>query len=193
MRIVRIQIVVLAVAVAASLALARTPGAALSSLSQANAASARISRLAEVPSSIRTAKPSFLLDDLAGTRRDLSGARASLVLVHFFATWCEPCRDELPALQRLSDRGKDIPLAVFAISVGEPDLRVRRFFEPMPLSFPVLLDRDKGVAKTWQVATLPTTYLLDRELKPRLLAEGEFEWDQTSAEQLLDAVSSRGD
>lgn len=189
-----VKVVLPALAVVALLALLltliRAPSGTLP-FSLARAASERVSELIEVPSSIRASKPSFSLDDLAGTRHDLSEAPAGLVLVHFFATWCEPCREELPALQRLTGRGKDI--SVFAISVGEPDIRVRRFFEPMPLPFPVLLDRDKEVAKIWQVATLPTTYVLDRELKPRLLVEGEFGWDQVGVEQLLDAVSSRGD
>jgi len=183
-------LVLLATAVAAFIALVRVPGGAQSP-SPANAASER--RLIAVQSPLRAGKPSFSLDDLAGVRHDLSGTPGGLVLVHFFATWCEPCREELPALQRLSDRGKDSSLAVFAISVGEPDIRVRRFFEPMPLTFPVLLDRDKEVAKTWQVETLPTTYVLDGERKPRLLVEGEFEWDQLKVGELLDAVSSQGE
>ena len=186
-----VKIALLAVAVAGLLALVRVPGEAPSSSSPADAASQR--RLMEVPSPLKGSKPSFSLDDLAGARHDLSGTPAGLVLVHFFATWCEPCREELPALQRLSDRGKESSLAVFAISVGEPDLRVRRFFEPMPLTFPVLLDRDKEVAKTWQVETLPTTYVLDGARKPRLLVEGEFEWDRVKVGELLNAVSSRGE
>jgi thiol-disulfide isomerase/thioredoxin len=184
------KIVLLGTAVAALIALVCSSGR-LPPSSPANAASER--RLVEVRSPLRTSKPSFSLDDLAGARHDLSGRPAPLVLVHFFATWCEPCREELPALQRLSDRVNDGSLAVFAISVGEPDVRVRRFFEPMPVTFPVLLDRDKEVAKTWQVETLPTTYVLDGALKPRLLVEGEFEWDQVKVGELLDAVSSRGE
>ena len=183
------KLALLAAGLAALIALLRVPGAG--SLLPANAASEH--RLIEVQSPLRGSQPSFSLDDLAGARHDLSGTPAPLVLVHFFATWCEPCREELPALQRLSDRGKESSLAVFAISVGEPDLRVRRFFEPMPLTFPVLLDRDKEVAKTWRVETLPTTYVLDGARKPRLLVEGEFEWDRVKVGELLNAVSSRGE
>jgi peroxiredoxin len=185
------KVLLLGTAVAALISLVRVSGEALSSSSLWAAAAEH--RLIEVQSPLRASKPSFSLDDLAGARHDLSGTPAPLVLVHFFATWCEPCREELPALQRLRDRDKDRALAVFAISVGEPDLRVRRFFEPMPVSFPVLLDRDKEVAKTWQVETLPTTYILDGSLKPRLLVEGEFGWDQVKLRELLDAVSSRGE
>jgi len=135
-------------------------------------------------------KPSFVLDDLVSVRHDLSLMLGRVVLVHFFATWCEPCREELPMLERLLARSKNSALAVFAVSVGEPDDRVRRFFESMPLKFPVVLDRDRGVAKAWRIQTLPTTFVLDRELEPRLMVEGEFVWDQVNPEQLLDAVPS---
>jgi thiol-disulfide isomerase/thioredoxin len=146
--------------------------------------------LVEVPRRSDGQKPSFALDDLAGVQHDLSNMPGRVVLVHFFATWCEPCREELPALQRLSERSENSALAVFAISVGEPDERVRRFFGTNPLKIPVLLDRDREVAKKWHIQTLPTTYLLDRGLEPRLTVEGEFQWDRVEAEQLLDAVLS---
>jgi hypothetical protein len=60
----------------------------------------------------------------------------------------------------------------------------------MPLSFPILLDRDRAVAKIWGVQTLPSTFVLNRELKPRLMAEGEFEWDRFKPEELSEAVGS---
>ena len=133
-------------------------------------------------------KPSFVLDDITGTRHDLSGSSGRVVLVHFFATWCEPCREELPALQRLLERSRNSGLAIFAVSVGEPDARVRRFFEPMPMNFPIVLDRDRATSKTWRVEMLPTTYVLDRDLKPRLVVEGEFHWDRVTGEQLFDTT-----
>jgi thiol-disulfide isomerase/thioredoxin len=148
------------------------------------------SEMVEVPRRTDGHKASFALNDLAGVQHDLSNMSGHLVLVHFFATWCEPCREELPALQRLSERSEGSALAVFAISVGEPDERVRRFFETNPLKIPVVLDRDREVAKKWRIETLPTTYVLDPELEPRLMVEGEFEWDRVKTKQLLDAVLS---
>jgi peroxiredoxin len=148
------------------------------------------SQLVEVTRWIDGKRPSFALDDLTGARHDLANASGRLVLVHFFATWCEPCREELPALQRLIDRSGHSTLAIFAISVGEPDQRVRRFFEGAPLRYPVVLDRDREAAKTWRVQSLPTTYVLDRGLEPRLVVEGEFEWDRVANEQMLEALLS---
>jgi hypothetical protein len=79
-------------------------------------------------------------------------------------------------------------LAVLVVSVGEPDDRVRRFFASMQLSFPVLLDRERQVAKAWHVETLPTTFVLNRELEPRLMVEGEFAWDGIKLEELSDTI-----
>jgi peroxiredoxin len=130
-------------------------------------------------------RAAFVLPDLNGADVTLRSQHGSMVLVHFFATWCEPCRDELPALRRLVARSADIGVTVVAVSVAEVDERVRRFFETMPVNFPVLLDRDRAVAKAWEVSTLPTTFVLDRTLTPRLVAEGEFAWDGITAEALM--------
>ena len=135
-------------------------------------------RVAELAPWVEGAKPLFSLESLAGDRIALAERNDRVVLVHFFATWCEPCRAEISGLQRLAGRFTRRQLTILAVDVGEVDPRVRRFFETMPVSFPILLDRDKAVAKAWQVSTLPTTFVLDRTLVPRFVAEGDFDWDQ---------------
>jgi thiol-disulfide isomerase/thioredoxin len=147
------------------------------------------SELIQVPRQPDDKKPTFALDDLSGTRLDLLHAAGRVVLVHFFATWCEPCREELPMLDRLLARSSS-SFAVFAVSVGEPDDRVRRFFASMPLNYPIVLDRNREVAQAWRIQALPTTYVLDRDLEPRLMVEGEFMWDRVAPDQLLDAMQS---
>jgi peroxiredoxin len=126
-------------------------------------------------------KPNFSLQDLDGRIVPLKAFKGRTVLVHFFATWCEPCREELPALNRFLNRSAP-DTAVIAISVADADPRVKRFFAQVPVGFPVLLDRDRAVAKSWKVQTLPTTYLLNADLKPRFVVEAEFAWDTVSIE-----------
>jgi peroxiredoxin len=138
----------------------------------------------------RDEKPYFALPDLSGERVDLSAQRGRAVLVHFFATWCEPCRAELPALRRLAERSAGA-IGVIAVSVGEPALRVRRFAETMPVNFPVLLDQDRAVARSWQVASLPTTYILDRDLDASLVAESEVAWDALDIAKLIEQLAGR--
>ncbi|WP_315835268.1 TlpA disulfide reductase family protein [Bradyrhizobium prioriisuperbiae] len=142
----------------------------------------------------RNAAPSFVLPTADGADLKLQTNGSRLVLVHFFATWCEPCREELPALRRLVARANPNDIRVLAISVAEVDLRVRRFLETMPLNFPVLLDRDRAVAKAWSITTLPSTVILDADLKPRLAVEADFAWDQIEPDALtkqLDAKPTR--
>jgi peroxiredoxin len=127
--------------------------------------------------------PSFILQSSSGTHIALEDARGRAVLVHFFATWCEPCKEELPALDRLANRAAGTA-TVIAISVAEVDMRVRRFLETMPLAFPVLLDRDRAVAKTWNVSVLPTTFVLDATLHPRAVVELDFPWDDVDVKEL---------
>lgn len=135
-------------------------------------------------------QPAFALPDTAGAEIALANAQGQVVLVHFFATWCEPCREELPALNRLAARGRD-SIRIVAISVAEVDPRVRRFLETMPLAFPVLLDRDRAVAKSWGVATLPTTFVLDANLRPQFLIESDFAWDSVSPDGLAAMMATK--
>ena len=130
-------------------------------------------------------QPPFVLDSLARDRISLAAQRDRVVLVHFFATWCEPCRAEMAALQRLAERSERGRLAILAINAGEPDARVRRFFDTLPVDFPILLDRDQAITKAWQVTTLPTTFVLDRTLAPRLVVEGDLDWDAPDANHTL--------
>jgi peroxiredoxin len=139
------------------------------------------SRAAELKAVGGPAKPDFSLHDLNGKNVPFKAFKGRRVLVHFFATWCEPCREELPALGRFLNRSAP-NAAVVAVSVAEVDPRVKRFFERTPVDFPVLLDSDRSVAKSWKVSTLPTTYVLDANMKPVLLVEADFAWDTVDVE-----------
>jgi thiol-disulfide isomerase/thioredoxin len=135
--------------------------------------------------------PAFTLPSISsGQPIRLASERGRVVLVHFFATWCEPCREELPALRRLVARAEPGSLAVLAIAVADVDLRVERFLQTIPVNFPVLLDRDRAVAKAWTIWTLPSTVILDGNLRPRLGVEADFPWDQIEPAALLDQIKS---
>ena len=129
--------------------------------------------------------PLFALDELCGEHADIAQLRGRAVLVHFFATWCEPCRAELPSLRQLADKMQGRPFAVVVIDTGEPDLRVRRFFASQPVRFQVLLDRDGTLGKAWQIDALPTTFVLDADLVPRLIADGDVDWSRGDVENAL--------
>jgi peroxiredoxin len=145
-------------------------------------------RLQAVP---REAKPDFALHDLDGALHELKARAGQVVLVHFFATWCEPCREELSSLTRLIAQQRREPLSVLAINVAEVPARVRRFLEMAPVNFPVLFDADRAVTKAWSVTTLPTTYVLDRTLAPRLFVEGDLDWTRTDVVTAVEQVDAK--
>lgn len=136
-------------------------------------------------------RPSFILTDIKGQRHVLTEYRGRAVLVHFFATWCETCRPEMRALERLVTREPDAAFQVIALSVKESASRVRRFLETTPVTFPILLDSAGDVAKAWGVDVLPTTYVLDTDLKPHLFADRDVDWDRIDLANILGAIKSR--
>jgi peroxiredoxin len=147
-------------------------------------------RAAELTPAGGLAKTDFSLQDLNGENVPLKTFKGRTVLVHFFATWCEPCREELPALNRFLKRSAS-NASVVAISVAEADPRVKRFFEQAPVDFPVLLDRDRAIAKSWKISTLPTTYVLDANMKPLLVVEADFAWDTVELEPATGTLIER--
>lgn len=134
------------------------------------------------------AQRSFSLDDLRGVPRDLQDYKGQVVLLHFFATWCEPCVREITSLQTLTTIARGKPLKIVAIDVAEVDLRVRAFFDKLPVNFPVLLDRDRAVTKAWQVSALPSTFVLAADLTPRLFIEGDLDWSRPDVLTTIEAL-----
>lgn len=95
-----------------------------------------------------------------------------VVVLHFFATWCEPCREELPALADLVAAGR---VRVVLVDVAEPEARIRRFFQTVPAPGPLLLDRDRAASRAYGVDALPASLILvDGDL--RLRATGPVAW-----------------
>lgn len=118
----------------------------------------------------------------------LGGQRGDAILIHFFASWCEPCRDELPALKRLAERGAP-DLRVVAVAVADNDSRLRRLLDDTGVTFPVLMDRDRAVARAWSVSALPSTVILDARYRARLIVESDFAWDTIEPKQLIGRLS----
>ncbi|HET9701785.1 MAG TPA: TlpA disulfide reductase family protein [Burkholderiales bacterium] len=128
----------------------------------------------------RPQAPDFSLADEDGTTWRLSGLKGKVVLVNFWATWCPPCRRELPSLERLRQTLPAAQTQVLAINVGESWDTVAGFIAgvaPAP-GFPVLYDTDSAVLRAWAVRGLPTTYVVDRRGRIALRAVGGREFDQ---------------
>ncbi len=104
--------------------------------------------------------PDFALQGLDGRIYRLSELRGRAVLINFWATWCGPCRTEMPAIEEVYRRYADGRLVVLAVNVEEDTDRVAPFVQRLGLSFPILLDRDGAVSRRYRVTGLPTTYLI---------------------------------
>jgi thiol-disulfide isomerase/thioredoxin len=122
------------------------------------------------------ATPPLVLQDLHGRTHRLADYRGKVVLVNFWATWCEPCREEMPSIERLRQSLAGKPFEVLAVNIGEPLGRIERFLEKMPLGFPVLLDRDSGAAKAWKARVVPATFLVGPDGRIRYVHYGELDW-----------------
>jgi peroxiredoxin len=132
-----------------------------------------------------SSQSSFSLPSLDGPPHELVRLRGRVVLIHFFATWCEPCREEMASLRELQSRLEGRPFTIVPISVAEADGAVRRFFAGASLPFAILLDRDRAVARAWNIHTLPSTVVLDGGLKPRFIAEGDVDWARPDVTRIL--------
>jgi peroxiredoxin len=122
------------------------------------------------------ATPPLALQDLDGRQHRLQDYRGKVVLVNFWATWCEPCREEMPSMNRLRSSLAGQPFAVLAVNLAEPESRIRRFMEKVPLEFTVLMDRDTGAAKTWQARLLPASFVVGPDGRVRYSVLGEVDW-----------------
>ena len=109
--------------------------------------------------------PAFTLRDIDGKAHTLAEYRGKVVLVNFWATWCPPCRAEMPSIERLYTSMKGKPFVVLAIDQGESDDNVFAYMgqlNPQP-TFPVLLDSKSDVAHAFGVMGIPSTYLIDAQ------------------------------
>lgn len=130
--------------------------------------------------------PLFELRDLEGRTYRLADYHGTVVLVNFWATWCEPCRDEMPSIQRLKQKFAGKSFTVLAVNVGEPEARIRKFLASMALDFPVLLDPEMSVTRNWQTRILPASYLVGRDGRIRYSLVGELDW---SSERVVKTVN----
>jgi peroxiredoxin/outer membrane lipoprotein-sorting protein len=107
--------------------------------------------------------PDFTLTDLAGRPVKLSGLRGKVVLLDFWATWCGPCRIEMPRVQKLYKDFKSRGLEVFGVDFGEDPARVKPFIQKNGYTFPILLDRKQQVGRSYEVNGIPTLVIVDRK------------------------------
>lgn len=136
--------------------------------------------------------PDFSLKDLNGRNVRLADFRGKVVFLNFFATWCVPCRAEMPAMERLHRDFKGKGLVVLAVDIQESARTVRPFVRELKLSFPALLDEDGSVATMYAVRPVPATYLISRDGRIAWRAFGARDWDSADSRQYFSQLLSDG-
>ena len=115
----------------------------------------------------------------------IASYRGQPVIISFWASWCEPCRQEMPSLQRLAERWRALGLAVITVAVADQRSRIADFLSENELQLAVVDDRERIVSRAWGARLLPTTVVLDRRHRIRLRGEGAIDWDSPAIDQTL--------
>ena len=139
----------------------------------------------------RQAASDFQLEDLNGETVTLSELQGQVVFLNFWATWCGPCRLEMPDMEGLHQALGDEGLHLLAVNIREEPEPVRRFMTSLGLSFDVVMDVSGEVAKTYAASSLPMTYLIDRDGTILARAIGAREWKGPEIVQMFQALLAR--
>ena len=132
--------------------------------------------------------PPLELQDLDGGAHRLADYRGKTVLVNFWATWCAPCREEMPSIERLRRALEGKPFTVLAVNVGESARVARSFADTIPARFTWLLDRDTQTAKAWRARVLPASYLIGPDGAIRYSALGALDWSSDEVRKTIQGV-----
>ena len=141
------------------------------------------------PGRAQTSQPFEVATPEGGTL-SLAEYRGRVVLLNFWATWCEPCKEEMPAMERLYQKHRAQGLVVLAVSNDSEGStrRVARFIKESGFSFPVGLDPRMKVANLYRVRVLPSSMVIDRKGALSFIALGPREWDKPAAHQFFESI-----
>ncbi len=137
--------------------------------------------------------PDFSLRDLAGKPVRLSDFRGKVVVINLWATWCTPCRVEMPSIENLYRRFRSEGLTVLAVSFDKgQDEAVRAFVKEKNLSFPVLIDHDQDVESKYQTRTIPSTFVIDKRGVIAARVDGAKNWESEETFKAIELLLTMG-
>jgi peroxiredoxin len=116
--------------------------------------------------------PNFTLKSNTGKNIKLSELRGQVVLLNFWASWCGPCRQEMPLLEKLQQRYSALGFTVLGVNVEEDSSKAKTLLKDIPVSFPILFDTQNIVSKQYNVSAMPSTVMIDRDGNMRYLHKG---------------------
>jgi thiol-disulfide isomerase/thioredoxin len=134
------------------------------------------------------AAPPLALSDLAGQAHTLADYRDRVVLMNFWATWCEPCRAEMASIQKLQERLAGRPFTVLLVNYGEARARVADFANRGPIGATILLDPNPDAPRAWRVRVLPSSFLIGLDGRVRYGVIGEIDWASDDAIEVVQGL-----
>ncbi|PTX65076.1 peroxiredoxin [Melghirimyces profundicolus] len=132
--------------------------------------------------------PDFQLQTLDGETLKLSDLRGKVVLLNFWATWCKPCRDEMPAIQNVYDKHQDKGLVVVGVNIAETQVAVSGFARQLNLKFPIVLDKERKVTERYGIGPIPSSLFIDKQGKVVRKVNGQMNEGQIEG-YVLEALS----
>ena len=132
--------------------------------------------------------PPLDLPGYEGPGFKLSDARGKVVLLNFWASWCEPCRNEMPTLELLATRFEKQGLIVMAVNQRETDAAIKRFMDVLPISLPILRDADGVTSRAFGARAFPTSVLVGRDGRAVCTVIGEMDWNGPVAREWIAAL-----
>ena len=133
----------------------------------------------------------FTVESAKGGSMSLSQAKGKIVLLNFWATWCPPCRAEMPSIQALWEKRKDKAFTIIAVSVGEQKDTVTKFIAQNKYSYPIFLDPTGQLGSAFNASSIPTTYILDKEGKVIAGTQGGREYDSAEVLAAFDELMAK--
>ena len=128
---------------------------------------------------LRKHAPNFTLKSNSGKNIKLSESRGEVILLNFWASWCGPCRQEMPLLNDLHNKYKDLGFKVMGVNVEEDSKEALKILDDIKVNFPVVFDTSNKVSELYNVSAMPSTVLIDRDGKMRYLHKGYKQGDVT--------------
>ena len=132
----------------------------------------------------------FKAQSLDGKPISITGLRGKVVFLNFWATWCVPCRLEMPAMESLHNAMKDKNFVMLAVNISEPEVLVKKFVADLNLTFPVVLDPEGEISESYMAVNLPITYIINKEGYIVRRAIGPRDWNGTAALQLFEKLAA---
>jgi thiol-disulfide isomerase/thioredoxin len=139
----------------------------------------------------KIAAPSLVLKDLQGKQHDLKDYKGQVVLVQFWATYCPPCRKEMPSMNKMMKQMGDVPFKILAVDMGETKEEVDQFVSEVKPEFTILMDEDGKSIEDWRVFAAPSNFIIDPDGYIRYTLFGGVEWDSVELIEKLKAVGNK--